>query len=147
MSICGIVLVAMTKKNLKKTINSLLKLNKIQQNMLYEEISKIKVEKEAKLGEIEILEDKIRQNSTRLTSEKTNFYQKIKRNIFSYKDIDILKIDLGKIVTENSDFLSKKNQIENEIKDISEKLTQKSEELKKVIIKEEKFRYLLLQNI
>jgi chromosome segregation ATPase len=129
-------------KKLKKTLNNLIQLKLSQQNTVKEEIARINREKEQKLAEINQTELQIADNTNNVALKKTNFYAGIGANIFSHKEVYGLKIDLEKLDVEYNELTNKCKSLADELVNINERLKEKQQQLKALIVKEEKYKYM-----
>lgn len=132
----------MLNKKLQKTLNSLIQLKVNQQDRIREEIANINGEKESKLAEINLTQDQIYKNSNNMLNKKTNFYNNLDATIFSHKEVYSFRIDIEKLNAKHHELVDKCKAFSTELITIDERLQEKQQQLKALIIKEEKYRYI-----
>lgn len=133
---------AMNKKSIKKNIDSLIVLKQRQQNSVREEIFTIKATRQNKVAEIDKVEDEMQSKDEEYALRKTMFYRDTIANVFSNKDMRSFQIDLERIDREGNDLYKKKDVLIKELWEIDERLRLKQEELKSLIVREEKYNYI-----
>lgn len=132
----------MLNKKLQKILTNLVQLKINQQDTIRGEIAKIIQEKENKIAEINLAEAQIFTNTNNIAQKKIDFYANVNMTIFSHKEVYGLKIDVEKLTAKHNDLTNKCKSLSDELIIINEKLRERQQQLKTLIIKEEKFKYM-----
>lgn len=125
----------------------LVKLKEVQQQNMLIVVNKLVQEKQQLKNKIDQLELEISDNSDKSKNFSRNFYQELETKVFDDGDMRYLRSTLDRFRVEREELLKKRQQLTDDLVNLESELEKKAMELRNVVVKQEKYNYLIEGNL